>query len=141
MSNSNGIEKNLNEGIEQDFLLTAIVGAVDNSNQPSSGITLMVGGLIVAGQLVPYSEYLLEFSRAITASAKLDENPFLKDLPEDTENLTKPPTEYIHLKNPKIVHPVGVSFIFGKDAHPYCRFKLAAVDGFILGSDYVPDER
>jgi hypothetical protein len=136
MSNYNSDEwLNECEGLGQDSDLTMFVDMVNKWNI-SMGITIFAGGTLVTGLLVSHDVYLETQNQVIrNALQKYRDNqedgePISDEKEDDVEPVTRVP-RYFHLKDPEVLRG---NLTFGGNSHPYARFKIAAIDGWLLGS-------
>lgn len=129
---------------EVDVLLQTLVALV-NDSRLSFHITLHVDGTILTGRVIAVNEYV-ETMKEIFATS-LQENldkasqSALNVIKQVTETLYTPllgdaisdvsGTTYIHMKNVHALSPSGLNF---EDyAFPVWRFKLSAIDGWMIG--------
>jgi hypothetical protein len=126
------------DGRQTDWLLQWLCQLI-NKHGLAIGVTLTVGGTLVTGTLISHDKYFEQFSEDFSApfavggteaqeqmrSIILGFNPAV-DPDEQTVAL-----QYIHLKNAR-------TYVSSSDHLPtngaLWRGKIAAVDGFILGS-------
>ncbi len=105
----------------------------------SASVTLHVGGLVVTGQIIPYTEYYSALSdnmeaastdpavRAIAAGFRSAAEVIKSEVAEDDEEVIY---TYIHLAEARFMSPTG-DFI--PEPGVVWRGKLSAVDGYIIG--------
>ena len=131
---------------DADWFLQDLVSFINSVPTISHQISLLVGGIIVAGELVSGKTYFEEFSKAYANAFErfgeglrdkvkayynqLTEIYVLK--PDDNGSSLSPArTGYIHLKNARFFHPSGAPIPSNQGV--LWRGKIAAVDGFWLG--------
>src|SRR5438309_374555 len=87
-------------------------------------ITLNVGGMLIAGELISGKTYLQEFTSQAeqTTSSKQNDEP----LPDDEDR------HYIHLRN-AFFYMTGGTPVPGRGEGFLWRGRLSAVDGFTMG--------
>lgn len=129
--------------MKDDFLIT-FINIVNEIKELSIDVTLNVKGTMISGSLISSDSYLKEVSNGFknangnaTIGQVFSEN--LDRLAEEVatspsnveekSDTKKAETNFIHLKNAKIVHLNG-NFI----TNSVWRGKVESVDGFFLGS-------
>lgn len=115
----------------------------DESLAPNQGfinLILTVGGVLVAGELIAKDNWFdQQFGPAESAEPVIREHSVAGDSSEDsrvpspqTEEADEDERKYIHLRNAKFYQSGNV--IPGEGSGFFWRGRLAAVDGFMLGS-------
>lgn len=128
----------------QQTIETIIQGGVE------IGVTLIVGGAVIAGMLISGKKYFEELADAMKTTSEEDGDfqsqladawrryTTLYERPDDAaDDWTPGPAGYIHLRNAKL-------YSQGRQPLPangmLWRGRLAAVDGFALGSFDPPEK-
>jgi hypothetical protein len=131
---------------DADWFLRDLVSMVNAVSNMSIDINLLVGGMVVSGELVSVAAYLNEFAESFGDAFK----NWPEDIPEKIRTiyghlaqrvtpiqgehnpaLDPERTNYIHIKNVKYFHPSGAPIPDNEGI--WWRGKLSAVDGFTLG--------
>lgn len=121
------------EQLGQDWDLSRLVDLANNQNL-QLGITVVVGGTFYSGILVSDEEYWetrYKVVQYILGESSTPDESAEEETIEDSKDTTRVP-RFLHLKNPVVP---GTSLVFGRGSgHPYIRFKIASIDGWILGA-------
>lgn len=130
---------------DPDWFLQTFV-SMANKSDITVGVTLLVKGAVVTGQLIGGAEYFETFGRQFGAAVGMSDEeaaglykPIIEDMysrqPETEEDSDDTPSDpgpgFIHLKNVRVCH--GTSHVPENHDGILWRGKLAEVDGFILG--------
>lgn len=126
------------EGRQADWLLQWLIDFVGKTNT-SIGVTLSIGGSLVAGELISHKAYFeqlsVDFSGAFAKFEEVDTEMVKKMIMglnapiSDGDEPPKP--QFLHLKGAKTFTSVGGPIA----AHgTLWRGKVTAVDGFTLGN-------
>lgn len=123
-----------------DWWLGAMVSIHNRSEDASFGITLMVGGILITGDLVSGRTYFTgqaEEVKAIGTGTGLEgfiaglevgaQAYPVEEFDEETADPSSP--RYIHLRNAQVVAPSGFMPARGM----WWRGRLTSVDGFWIG--------
>src|SRR2546427_158065 len=122
---------------EIDWLLQMMVHVVNETcgkdNPAFPAVTLMVGGILVSGEIIDQSTYLKSIGNGSLvdimkeALSKYDEKRGTSA--KDTDDLD----QYIHLREVHICTPISPVKSIGEKA-PLWRGKLSSVDGYCFGA-------
>lgn len=139
-------EKDRRHGI--DYLLSTWVAVADKADT-GVGVTLSIGGTLVTGTITGVGAYIDGTMDALEASGgdwtylreqlhdAVPDQP--EDLPEDPDDLSdeqlleliKVSAAYVHLKDAKLITPMGIVPTSGSGV--YWRARLDRIDGWCYG--------
>jgi hypothetical protein len=120
----------IDNGDHRDELLVSFVEMLNEKHINSFGVTLFVHGIVISGLAVSRDEYWKTLFDTLAKAIKSERN-FDKENIEDKEDDAIRYTKFIHLKNPNYLYP-NHNEVFAETEHPYVRFKLADVNGWII---------
>ena len=128
---------------DADWFLQSLVMMANGPNV-IIGVTLLVKGALVSGQIVGGAEYFKKLGKQFGIAVGMPEEEgaalfksiidkiYTKPEPEDeAEGDDDPSPGFIHLKNARVFQ--GTALVPTGQADVLWRGKLAEVDGFILG--------
>jgi hypothetical protein len=129
---------------QKDWFLQFLVNLA-NRNQFELGITLNIGGFLIAGKLVGVKQYFAEFGADFAASFDAGKSPeeirtFFKKIGDECacvshrEQSESP--SYIHLKDARFYNGQGHS-LHG-DGGVWWRGRISEVQGFFPGDGFNP---
>ncbi len=127
---------------QKDWFLQFLVNLA-NRNQFELGITLNIGGFLIAGKLVGVKKYFAEFGEDFAASFDAGKSPeeirtFFKKIGDECacvshrEQSESP--SYIHLKDARIINGQGDPL--NGDGGVWWRGRLSEVQGFFPGDHF-----
>ncbi|MFL6283860.1 MAG: gas vesicle accessory protein GvpU [Pyrinomonadaceae bacterium] len=120
------------QGEGTDFVLTVVLAAGEELNDPLISITLNVGGILISGDVISEEEYLKEFMNGVLSRSLKNFLGTNKELKDKLENVDKPKKRFIHLKNAKFLIPGAPPVPAGKEGALW-RGRLESIDGFFYG--------
>jgi hypothetical protein len=129
---------------KKDWFLQFLVNLA-NRNQFELGITLNVGGFLIAGTLVGVKQYFAEFGADFAASFDAGKSPedirtFFKKIGDECACVShKEQTEspsYIHLKDARLFNTQGKPM--QESGGVWWRGRISEVQGFIPGNLFKP---
>lgn len=125
---------------QKDWFLQFLVNLA-NKNQVELGITLNIGGFLIAGTLVGVKQYFAEFGADFAASFEAGKSPgdiktFFKKIGDECACVSNREQaefpSYIHLKDAVFLNAQGTP-IQGNDG-VWWRGRISEVQGFVPGN-------
>ncbi len=131
----------------QDWFLEVLVDQV-NGTDNAIGMTLMIGGLLVSGDMVSGHKYFEGFAKEYVGALNIADSEvadrvksslsgpgqkYLQSRAEQESDTVVPPIPiaFVHLRNARIIHPGGPPVPANRAV--WWRGLLKSVDGFVLG--------